>query len=145
MKTLTFCILAVLAIAVTAPASSGDVAVIAHPSVPVREISRSELLDLYTGDVKEWRDGTLIVVLDLKPKSDVKDAFYGYLGKSTSRMKSIWMRNMLSGEGRPPEAQASETAILESVASTPGAIGYIDRSLVTDAVVELVIIPVESK
>jgi ABC-type phosphate transport system substrate-binding protein len=145
MKKLTVCILAILAIAVTAPASSGDVAVIAHPSVPVRQISRGELLDLYSGDVKEWGNGAPIVVLDLKPKSGIKDAFYGYLGKSSSRMKSIWMKNLLSGEGQPPEAQASETEILEKVASTPGAIGYIDRSLVTDAVVELVIIPVESK
>ena len=80
MKKLTVCTLSILAIAATAPASSGDVAVIAHPSVPVRQISRAELLDLYTGDVKEWRNGESIVVLDLKPKSVTKDAFYDYLG-----------------------------------------------------------------
>ena len=113
--------------------------------MPVRHSNRAELLDLYSGDVKEWRNGVPIVVLDLKPKSDTKDAFYKYLGKSSSRMKSIWMKNLLSGEGHPPEAQPSETEILRKVARTPGAIGYIDRSLVTAAVVELVIIPVESK
>lgn len=139
------CILAVLNIAFVAPVSSADVAVIAHPSVPVRQISRTQLLDLYTGDVREWRNGAPIVVLDLKPKSGTKDVFYHYLGKSSSRMKSIWMKNLLSGEGNPPAGQASEAEILQKVASTPGAIGYLDRALVTDAVIELVIIPAESK
>lgn len=145
VKKLMLCILALVGTAFAAPVSSDEVAVIAHPSVPVRQIDRAELLDLYSGDVKEWHDGVPIVVLDLKPKSGVKDAFYKYLGKSSSRMKSIWMKNLLSGEGHPPEAQMSETEILRKVASTPGAIGYVNRSLVTDAVVELVIIPVESK
>jgi len=145
MKKLLFCILAALETAFVVPALSAEVAVIVHPSVPVREINRTQLLDLYSGDVKEWRNGAPIIVLDLKPKSGIKDAFYSYLGKSSSRMKSIWMKNLLSGEGDPPQAQASETEILQKVASTPGAIGYIDRSLVTDAVVEIVIIPIESK
>lgn len=126
-------------------ASSAEVAVIAHPSVPVSHITSAELLDLYTGDVKEWSNGAPIIVLDLKPKSVVKDTFYNYLGKSSSRMKSIWMKNMLSGEGQPPQAQASEQEVLETVAKTPGAIGYVNRTLVTTAVVELVVIPVESK
>ena len=137
--------LVLLETALVVPVSSGEVAVIAHPSVPVRQISRPELLDLYTGDVREWRDGKPIVVFDLKLKSSIKDAFYGYLGKSSSRMKSIWMKNLLSGEGQPPEAQPSEAEILQKVISTPGAIGYIDRTLVTGDVVELVIIPFDAE
>jgi ABC-type phosphate transport system substrate-binding protein len=145
MKKLMFCLLVVLEAAFVAPASSAEVAVIAHPSVPVHQMSSAELLDLYSGDVRQWRNGAPVVVLDLKPKSGIKDAFYGYLGKSSSRMKSIWMKNLLSGEGQPPEALASETEMLQKVASTRGAIGYIDRALVTDAVVVLVTIPIESR
>jgi len=145
MKKWLLCIIVIFEAGVTIPALSAEVAVIAHPSVPVRQINRTDLLDLYSGDVKEWRDGAPIVVLDLQPKSGIKDAFYEYLGKSSSRMKSIWMKQLLSGDGRPPEAQPSETDVLLKVASTPGAIGYINRTLVTDAVVELVIIPFEPK
>ena len=71
------------------PAASTEVAVIAHPSVPVQKITKTQLLDLYTGDVKEWGNGEPIVLVDLEPKTDVKRAFYDFLGKSTSRMKSI--------------------------------------------------------
>ena len=123
-----------------APASSAEVAVIAHPSVPVQQISKSQLLDLYTGDVKEWKNGEPVIIVDLKPRSDVKEAFYDYLGKSSSRMKSIWMRNMLTGEGTPPESLESQAEILERVKNTPGAIGYVNRELVADGVITLRII-----
>jgi len=128
---------------VAARASSAEVAVIANPSVPVDHISSTELLDLYAGDIKEWGNGAPIVVLDLKPKSTIKDAFYAYLGKSSSRMKSIWMKNMLSGEGQPPKAEPTERDILEVVAKTPGAIGYVNRDLVTPDVRVLAVIPVK--
>jgi ABC-type phosphate transport system substrate-binding protein len=126
-----------------APASSAEVAVIAHKSVPVERIDKAQLLDLYSGDIKEWNNGEPIVLIDLKPATDVKSAFYEFLGKSASRMKSIWMKNMLTGEGRPPEAMASQQELLEKVAATPGAIGYVDRSLVTADVVTLTIIRYE--
>jgi len=124
-----------------APALSGEVAVIANPTVPVQALTSAELLDIYNGDVKEWPDGSAIVVFDLKPASAVKDAFYGYLGKSASRMKSTWMKSLLSGEGRPPEAYPDGEALLEKVMQTPGAIGFVDRRLVTAGVRELVVIP----
>jgi ABC-type phosphate transport system substrate-binding protein len=126
---------------VASPASSTEVAVIAHPSVPVQKITKTQLLDLYTGDVKEWGNGEPIVLVDLEPKTDVKRVFYDFLGKSTSRMKSIWMKNMLTGEGRPPESMNSQEELLKKVAATPGAIGYVDQSLVTGEVITLTVIP----
>ena len=117
MKALLVSICCILLTVFAAPASSAEVAVIANPGVPVTQITSAQLLDLYTGDVKEWSNGLAIVVMDLKPKSSIKDAFYKFLGLSSSRMKSIWMKNMLSGEGQPPQAQATEQDILEKVAN----------------------------
>lgn len=136
------CILVVL---VAAPAYSGEVAVIAHPSVPVNQISRSQLIDIYVGDVREWDNGEPVVLMDLKPKSEVKDAFYDFIGKSSSRVKSIWMRHMLTGEAEPPEALESQKEILDIVTATPGAIGYVDREVVTGNVVTLAVIPYLAK
>jgi ABC-type phosphate transport system substrate-binding protein len=122
------------------PATSAEVAVIANPSVPVNQVDKSTLFDVFSGDIKEWDNGEPIVLVDLKPKSDVKTAFYDFLGKSASRMKSIWMKNLLTGEGQPPESLDSQTEILEKVATTPGAIGYVDRNLVNEQVVTLKVI-----
>lgn len=117
-----------------------QVAVIAHKSVPVNKIEKSELLDFYSGDIRKLSDGEPVVVLDLQPKGEVKETFYKFLGKSTSRMKSIWMKKMLSGEGDPPESIDSEEEMLKKVAATPGAIGFVSQSKVSEDVKVLIII-----
>jgi ABC-type phosphate transport system substrate-binding protein len=117
-----------------------QVAVIVNSSVQTNEISSTELLDFYTRDVRVWDNGDPVIVFDLKPKSDVKEIFYNYLGKSTSRMKSIWMKKMLSGEGDPPEALDTEESVIKKVAATPGSIGFVSQSKVTENVKVLVVI-----
>ena len=42
-------------------------------------------------------------------------------------MKSIWLKKLLSGEGEPPEAMDSEEDVLEKVAATAGAIGFVSK------------------
>ena len=57
-------------------ASLSQVAVIAHKSVPIDHIEKSELLDFFTGDIKKWNDEQPVEILDLKPRGDIKKAFY---------------------------------------------------------------------
>ena len=120
--------------------SNAQVAVIANKSVQAEKISKTELLDFYTGDVKEWEDEQRVYVFDLKIKSETRKNFYAYLGKSSSRMKSIWMKNLLSGNGEPPPALDSEAEMLEKIENTKGAIGFINYEKVNDKVKVLTII-----
>ena len=117
-----------------------QVAVIANKSVPEDSIKKSELLDFYTCDIKRWSNNAPVVVLDLRPKSKMKDAFYKFLGKSSSRMKTIWLKKMLSGESDPPESIKSEEEMLKKVASTPGAIGFVSQSKLNSKVKMLLVI-----
>jgi ABC-type phosphate transport system substrate-binding protein len=114
--------------------------VIANKSVPLDTINKTELLDFYTRDIKKWQDQQPVVVFDFKPKGEVRKSFYKFIGKSSSRMKSIWLKKMLSGEGDPPEAIKSEEELLKKVASTAGSIGFVNKSKVTPDVKILVLI-----
>ena len=114
-------------------AQAAEVAVIVHPTVPENALSKSKLLELYTGEKRSWSNGDPVVVYDLKTKGPVRRTFYKHLGKSPSRMKSLWMKRLLLGEGQPPEALEADT-IVAKVAATPGAVGFVDRSEVTDQV-----------
>lgn len=125
--------------------SFSQVVVIAHKSVPIDKIKKSELLDFYTGDIKKWRDDQPVVVFDLKPRGEVKETFYKFLGKRSSRMKSIWLKKMLSGEGDPPVSMKSEEELLKKVAATIGAIGFVGQSKVSDDVKTLLIIEKDKK
>ncbi len=126
-------ILAVMFLLLSFPEQSlGEVIVIVHKDVPVDRITRTELIDLYTGDARHWDDGRPIVPFTLQMKTAAQESFFKLIGRSPFRMKSIWMKRMLSGEGDPPESMPSESAVVERVSSTPGAIGYVSRDS-TDA------------
>lgn len=117
-----------------------QVAVIAHTGTPITEIKKSQLLDFYTGDIRVWSNGGPVKVFDLKLKGKVRDDFYKYLGKSSSRMKSLWMKRMLSGEGDPPEALLSGKEMVGKVAATPGAIGFVNLVDVNKSIKVLLVI-----
>lgn len=103
------------------------IVVIAHRAIPDSTVDRRALLDYYSGDIKAWSDGTRVVVLDLDDNKDIRDRFFDFLGKTSSRMRSIWLKNMLSGEGKPPDALPDEDEVIRKVAATPGAIGFVSR------------------
>ena len=132
----------IMALGISVEAAS--IAVIAHRDVVVDSLERQELRDYYTGDVRFWDNGEPVVLLDLKPRGEIKRSFYDYLGKSSSRIKSIWLKRKLSGEGDPPNALASEAEVVAKVAGTPGALGFVGLDQVSDSVQTLLVINVET-
>lgn len=128
-----------LGLACCTTAAAAQVAVIAHQDVPVDSLAKLQLLDYYTGDRLFWESGLEVVVFDLKSRGPVRDAFYDYLGKTSSRMRSIWLKRKLSGEGDPPESFETEAAVLERVASTPGAIGFVQKANVSGDAVKILV------
>jgi ABC-type phosphate transport system substrate-binding protein len=120
-----------------------QVAVIANKSVPVDEIEKSDLLDCYTGDKSFWSDGKRVTIFDLKEKGNVRDSFYKFLGISSTRIKSIWMKRMLSGDADPPEFLESEDKMVQKVSSTKGAIGFVNKAKANDEVKIILLLPTE--
>jgi ABC-type phosphate transport system substrate-binding protein len=123
--------------------SFAQVAIIANKSVPEELLNSSKILDFYSKDVRTWSNGDPVTVFDLKPKNEVKKTFYEFLGISISRIKSIWLKNMLSGEGDPPKALESEEEMIQKIVETKGSIGYISAEKVNDQIRTLLVI--ESK
>ncbi len=118
-----------------------QVAVIVNKSVPLDTIKKTELLDFFTGDIKKWPDGKPVVVKELKVKGRIREAFYDYLGKNPSRMKSIWLKKMLSGEGDPPESIVDSELMVKKIEMTPGAIGFVAKEKISPGVKVLLFIP----
>lgn len=123
-----------------ATATPAEVAVIANKSVPTDTISQREVLDIYTGEIRQWKNGEPIVAHDLTEEGEVRETFYEFLGRKSSRVKSIWVKNLLMGEGSPPESAKTEQEVLTMVAKTPGAIGFVRSDMADDSVKVLAII-----
>lgn len=105
-----------------------QVAVIANKSVPDNSLTSAQLTEIFMLNKKTWEDGSKIVVFDLKVKEGTTEKFYESLGKLHADFKKMWMKLQLTGEGSAPAALASEDEVLSKVASTPGAIGFVNSS-----------------
>jgi len=114
--------------------SNAQVAIIANKSVKETGITSDLTKDIYTLDQQRWSNGDDIKVYDIKANNSSKETFYKFIGETPLKLKKIWLRAKLSGEGTPPKALATDNDVLNAVATTSGAIGYIDASKVTKKV-----------
>jgi ABC-type phosphate transport system substrate-binding protein len=121
-----------LLLALTALASAGrsQVVVIANRGVPVSSIDTETLVDIYMLSQTKWENDVPIRVFALKKGSSSMETFYAHLGLNVLALNKQWMRIQLTGEGRAPLVLGDDE-IVERVASTPGAIGFVDQSRVT--------------
>ena len=113
---------------------AGEVAIIAHPSVKTDSFDKKQLNNVYRGEVRSWEDGTKIKVWDLGERGETRESFYDYLGVRPSRLKSLWMKQLLTGEGEPPDEARTQEEMIKKIMATPGSIGYVDKELVDKGV-----------
>ena len=111
-----------------------QIAVIVNKSVSANSLDASALLDIYSYNKREWRDGAPIVIFTLRGNGSTSDAFYTYIDKKPLDMKKLWMRLQLSGEAKAPTSFSSEEELVLKVASTPGAIAFISSEKAIDGV-----------
>jgi ABC-type phosphate transport system substrate-binding protein len=105
-----------------------QVVVIANPSVKSVDLPTAELRDVFTGVSSTLKDGSRVTPVLLKPGT-INDAFLTlYIGRSDSAFRANWRSLLFSGQSVMPRTFDSEVAVVEYVAHTPGAIGYIGKS-----------------
>lgn len=142
MKTrLSLAFMAIAFFAATWVEGEGQIAVIAHKSVATERMDLSRLTDIYTLNSQQWKDGSRVVVVDLKGTNPLKIEFYRYLKMTPPDMQKIWLRKQFSGKAVPPTPVNLEEEALQKVASTPGAIGYVRAELVTKDVQVIATLP----
>ena len=116
------------------PLASAEVAVIVHPS-NTNQLSDSDISRAFLGKLKTYADGQTIVAVNGKANSEARVAFEkGVLNKSPAQVKAYWSKRLFTGKGKPLEELASDQAVIDLVAATPNAIGYIDASSATSTV-----------
>jgi len=105
--------------------------VIAHPGSHIDSMSRAQVINLFLGRYKKLPSGERAVVLDNIAR---KELFYQRLvNKTLAEINAYWARLTFSGQTTPPR-QEDEMQVLRRVASTPGAVSYVDKRFVDDRV-----------
>lgn len=110
---------------------ASEYAVIVHPSSS-SEITQKDVAKIFLAKSKKLPDGTPSTPVSQKDNSDARAAFENnILQKSPSQIKAYWSQLVFTGKAVPIEELEGDSAVVAKVASTPGAIGFIDAASAT--------------
>jgi ABC-type phosphate transport system substrate-binding protein len=108
-------------------AAAQDVVLIANNGVQISEIKTSDIRAIFTGEKTRFSDGAHAVPVILKG-GPVHEVFLKrHLGEGPDEFRAQWRKVVFTGQGAMPRAFDSETSMIEYVATTPGAVGYVSR------------------
>ena len=135
-------ILLILSLAVFCQATQAAVAIITHPGVKDIGFSKNKLAKIYLGKLKKHSNGQSIKAADLPSDSKSYKKFYKVVvKKSHNAMNRHWSKLKYTGKGKPPKSLSSTKEMIKWVASTEGAIGYIDGKYLNKSVNVVLILP----
>jgi len=104
----------------------GEVRTIVNNSVSNVSANTHTLSRIYAMQLKKWSNGDPIKVFVLPSKHKTHREFSSkQLRIPSHQLDRLWNRLTFTGTGRTPIVVKSEKKMLQSVRSTPGAIGYV--------------------
>jgi len=104
-----------------------DVVLVANKSVQITEIRDADLRAIFTGQKTRFADGSHAVPVTLKGGPAHEVFLRNHVGESPDEFRAQWRKVVFTGQGAMPKTFDSETAVIEYVAATPGAVGYVSR------------------
>jgi hypothetical protein len=108
-------------------ARAQDVVLVANKSVQISAIKITDVRAIFTGAKTRFADGSHAVPVLLRG-GPVHEVFLkNYVGESPDEFRVRWQKAVFTGEGAMPKTFSSESALIEYVAATPGALGYVSR------------------
>ena len=130
-------VLLILAIACTCVASSTgieEIKIVANPGITVSEISHDDLNRIFLM-TKTSLPGASHVEPVLETGGSVHKAFLKeYIGRTNAALMTYYRSLVFTGKASIPRTFSSETALIEYIAKTKGAIGYVSANANTAGV-----------
>ena len=118
-----------------------DLAIIGHPDSETGKLDTQNVRKLFLGERSSFPNGHHATPINhVAGSPDRKQFFSLVLSMPESSHKRHWKRKIARGAGNSPSELGSYDAVLKSIASTPGSIGYIDSSRVNDSVKVLFVV-----
>ncbi len=119
-------VFAVFLIFISFSVSVSAVEVVVNKSVPLSTFSPEELQAIFSMQKRHWPGQRQIKVFTLPDTSQAHKDFVKHdLRMYAHQIRRIWDRMIYSGSGIPPVELSSEEEMIEKIANTPDAIGYL--------------------
>jgi ABC-type phosphate transport system substrate-binding protein len=128
---MTICLrlLALLAV-LAAPPAVADLVVVVNANSGVERLSQDEIVNIFLGRYRQLPSGLSALPIDQPANQPLKAQFYRKLvNKDLAEINAYWARLTFSGKTSPPRQAANTGEVVPWIVRTPGAIGYIERSM----------------
>ena len=124
--------LAMLASLSTYTGAAAQTVVIVNADNATRALSARDVRKLFLGKSRILPDGSRAVLVSLD--SMMSDFNRRALRKGDSQVSAAWSRLLFSGRAEPPREFSRASEVIDFIATTPNAIGYIDEASINDSV-----------
>jgi ABC-type phosphate transport system substrate-binding protein len=118
----------------SAAANAQDVVVVVNSAVKATSATNDDIRGVFTGEKSSLGDGSHVTPVTLKSGSGHEAFLKAYIGKGDNAYRAAWRSLVFTGQGAMPKAFDSESALVDYVAATPGAIGYVTKGTEHDKV-----------
>ncbi|MCL7941857.1 hypothetical protein M8009_16320 [Halomonas sp. ATCH28] len=119
----------------TAVAQETPILLVAHPDVNTRQLKRDTTRAIFAMRQRTWPDGQAVRVFVLDNNHPVHARFAKeQLAVYPHQLQLAWDRMVFSGTGQAPDRVRDQAEMRERVATTPGAVGYLEREYLDDRV-----------
>ncbi|MBN7819118.1 hypothetical protein [Bowmanella yangjiangensis] len=109
-----------------AQAMASDAQIIVNADAQVESLSQAQLRRIFTMRQRQWPNGLLIKVFVLPNQNALHQHFSkSQLNMFPYQLERLWNKLVYSGLSERPVEVYDEQQMLQLVAQTPGAIGYI--------------------
>jgi ABC-type phosphate transport system substrate-binding protein len=126
-----FCLWA-LVICLTAPAFAHHIAVVTHRDDSVQNLTSAALVRILKGETRKWSNGTEVVLVLHKSSPD-EDATLEHLCKMTEHE----LKSYLVAHKDSIRLVATDADVIDTVATTPGALGLVEVRAINDRITVL--------
>lgn len=119
-----------------AAVASDSTVLVAHPDVQTPRLTRDTTRAIFAMRQRTWPDGQAVRVYVLSNDNPVHRSFVKErLAVYPHQLQLAWDRMVFSGTGQAPTKVFSQVEMRERIASTPGALGYLEREYLDDSVI----------
>ena len=132
--------MALLVLLLTSPlaAARDGFVIVMNDSTPGTQVNRTTVAAIFLKQAPAWSDGTPTHPVDQSTRNPIRQSFAAdVLGQPIVAVQIYWQRRMSSGI-TPPPVKNSDEEVMQFVAATPGAIGYVSETATLSSGVKVI-------
>ncbi|MDD2367156.1 MAG: hypothetical protein PHN84_13420 [Desulfuromonadaceae bacterium] len=124
----TLCFMSAVYLAMLLPASlifAADFALVANKDVPFNAVSKTDAKAIFLGNKTRWDDGKPIRIAILEGGGASRTFLERVINKTPSQFELHWKKLLFTGKAVSPKTFDDALNLLQFVAGTSGAVGFV--------------------